>query len=593
MKRFFSHFLLVLILLSASHAAITIENTITQRVDGNTQAYLVSVANKGDEQVYDVRVQVGNWLGGTQFEHASLGINATVQDNGTLGVPQKQGSYPIFVNVTVRNYLNKDFNILSMGQYYIGEPRSKDISVSLANVSLIDSNNSAITVRNNGNESVSLDVRVLSSSELDISGPARLELAPGETKSAVFTITKGRANFNSNQQAYAILESEDGGSHYLTIVPFRIEVGGMPLKEFDKNLFLLVAGGLALLLLYSVVFRWRDDSPRGKEEKVSIRYSIGKFAFIAVILTGLLYVYENDLFFTFNENTKFALKVLWGAFMAYAIPYSLKMPAKFFGEKDKIDRILEFATASIKNRAITGFTPEIRSAILALFVKAFFFPLMLDFTIGNFWAIYYSIAKFSLSYQLFDLVFIWGFEAAMALLFFIDTGTFLVSYVVEIPFLGNRIKSVEPTFLGWFVALICYPPFTNFAHNYIPSGPGDWADFNSFLVTGVVRTAAIILFVIYVWATYALGMRSSNLTNRGIVASGPYKYVRHPAYLSKNLAWLLFALPAFSLLPFLFQGIWAAVYILRAYTEERHLSADPEYLEYKKKVPWMFIPGVW
>ncbi|MCA9183870.1 MAG: hypothetical protein KDA51_20550, partial [Planctomycetales bacterium] len=32
------------------------------------------------------------------------------------------------------------------------------------------------------------------------------------------------------------------------------------------------------------------------------------------------------------------------------------------------------------------------------------------------------------------------------------------------------------------------------------------------------------------------------------------------------------------------------VYGLRAWTEERHLSQDPDYQAYKKKVPWKMIP---
>ena len=40
----------------------------------------------------------------------------------------------------------------------------------------------------------------------------------------------------------------------------------------------------------------------------------------------------------------------------------------------------------------------------------------------------------------------------------------------------------------------------------------------------------------YALASIALNFKSSNLTNRGIVARGPYAIVRHPAYITKNLA---------------------------------------------------------
>ncbi len=108
----------------------------------------------------------------------------------------------------------------------------------------------------------------------------------------------------------------------------------------------------------------------------------------------------------------------------------------------------------------------------------------------------------------------------------------------------------------------------------------------------------------YAAASVALGFRASNLTNRGIVASGPYAIVRHPAYVTKNLAWWIGAVPflisAAEKNPRLLPGVlfslcaWSFVYYLRAVTEERHLKmAGNGYAEYVRKVPYRFIPGLW
>ena len=37
--------------------------------------------------------------------------------------------------------------------------------------------------------------------------------------------------------------------------------------------------------------------------------------------------------------------------------------------------------------------------------------------------------------------------------------------------------------------------------------------------------------------------RFSNLTHRGIITNGPYRYSKHPAYLAKNLSWWLVSMP--------------------------------------------------
>ena len=102
---------------------------------------------------------------------------------------------------------------------------------------------------------------------------------------------------------------------------------------------------------------------------------------------------------------------------------------------------------------------------------------------------------------------------------------------------------------------------------------------------------------VYAWATFAFGLRFSNLTYRGVLTNGPYRFTRHPAYLSKNAFWWA------ATLPFLVTNGSAtdvirncvclaavnAIYFWRARTEEEHLWAeDPKYRAYHA---WMSEHG--
>lgn len=253
-------------------------------------------------------------------------------------------------------------------------------------------------------------------------------------------------------------------------------------------------------------------------------------------------------------------------------------------------------------------TDQEKIALRAWIVKLFFLPLMIVWLsnhifhlINNFYALTQNFSLFSTDFLLFfNSHFFWF---AFNLILFSDVFFFAMGYLLEAPFLKNTIKSVEPSLLGWAVALMCYPPFNAQVTQLIGWYSTDFPQFWNMYVHIVLNILILILMGIYAWASVALGWKASNLTNRGIVSKWPYAYVRHPAYICKNTAWLIWGIPMLliaikdpnlSVFTVLF-GLagWAFLYYMRAMTEEIHLSSDPEYMAYKYKVPYKFIPKIW
>jgi protein-S-isoprenylcysteine O-methyltransferase Ste14 len=263
-------------------------------------------------------------------------------------------------------------------------------------------------------------------------------------------------------------------------------------------------------------------------------------------------------------------------------------------------------------------SPAARQAGLAMLLKFFFAPLMINWCLAHAGDMSGSIGRVVDGWSggqrglaLFDGALYWAcFQAIL----FVDTFLFTIGYIVEMPALRNRIRSVDPTFFGWFICLACYPPFNDFTGWFFPWQSSDFPQFDG-LPGGLAQTTRdaihvtanvtlLALMVIYSWASVALGFKASNLTNRGIVGRGPYAVVRHPAYVAKNLAWWIGGLPTLYLLGaagdirgLLFALVsltgWSLIYVLRALTEERHLLfADNGYAEYRARVRWRFIPGV-
>ena len=302
---------------------------------------------------------------------------------------------------------------------------------------------------------------------------------------------------------------------------------------------------------------------------------------LGIVLFQYLPYYQKTL----NNHTQDILFYLFLTYLLLAPLYYLFFTTRYSTNKPYL--FLRWLINIFRKRKLR-FEPEEKVALLFILVKLFYLPLMINFGYNNF----NSLQNFLQAYFSGQNTLAW-YPLIFTLMFTIDTVIFAFGYAFEFKFLNNVVKSVEPTLFGWIVALICYPPFNSWVGRYIPWGADDYAQFWNPAWTLIMRIIIVLLLIIYVWATIALGAKSSNLTNRGIVSRFPYSIIRHPAYVSKNLIWWLTLLPVLNWPFALGMLFWTVIYYFRAFTEEEHLSQDPEYLEYKKKVRWRFIPFIY
>jgi protein-S-isoprenylcysteine O-methyltransferase Ste14 len=104
----------------------------------------------------------------------------------------------------------------------------------------------------------------------------------------------------------------------------------------------------------------------------------------------------------------------------------------------------------------------------------------------------------------------------------------------------------------------------------------------------------LVGLVICIVSFCALG-RSFGLAaaNRGLKCRGPYSLVRHPIYASYVLLQLGYVMQSFS---------WTNVGVMLAVTscnvgrvraEERLWLSDGGYVEYRRRVRWRLLPGIW
>lgn len=164
-------------------------------------------------------------------------------------------------------------------------------------------------------------------------------------------------------------------------------------------------------------------------------------------------------------------------------------------------------------------------------------------------------------------------------------------YLLSCRVLNSQIKSVENTLYGWVIAVISYAPFLSLIYvqyfGYRTSYKwSDWLVNNEPLAI-LWGSTILVLMVVHTWCDACFGVRFSNLTNRGIITNGAYRFCKHPAYIIKNIRWWMVAVPFAGTVSWdesfrlcLLLVCVNIVYTLRSFAEEKLLSQDPTYVAY-------------
>lgn len=186
----------------------------------------------------------------------------------------------------------------------------------------------------------------------------------------------------------------------------------------------------------------------------------------------------------------------------------------------------------------------------------------------------------------------------MSAIYLVMIVTIVPGYLFSARLLNTHFRKVDKTWFAWAVTMACYPPFVAGVFgqwfNYtgaFPPAPYVKAWMVAFAdipwLLGAVGAGIIISELIHLWGEAIMGIRASNLSNRGIITNGPFRRTRHPIYVSKCVGWCLISVPFLMgdtwleclRLTLLFVGV-CGIYLMRAWAEERLLATDPDYVAY-------------
>lgn len=589
------YFSLLFLLLCSAIQAADINIKISQKSINNSITIYVTNQSRQVLQLAKIRLTLNQqiyWLATPE----SLQENESKQYIFTILYPKIPGSYAQIVSVF---YYNEGhlFSLNDVGYFNYQTVKHFDADAALGSTK--------------ENQQVSLNLSAKHPELWSFVIPDEVTAkTSSQLESVQLLLTGNYTGFNSNYPIFAIKELTINKLHSAKILRIMVTIKHNNKKYPRGKTSNLILSAICLLSLLVFLF-FRTKMAVDKESHLLFLLFFSRLFFLSI--SYLLLKNANnwlsfssllDEHFSGNNYRYFFLyfiDIYFWSFIILYLPYLKYFEFPLSNKKkadnkpeiieDKYIVVLSWLLNPIINKPLKPFIlskqqlqSPLKTGWLLIAVKFFFLPLLASWVIGNFIHQWNLLEHFNWTFHQINAF-------ILALLILTDTSIFLVGYLFESSLLGSKVRSVEPTIFGWVVCLWCYPPFNtfsfaafdiNFINIHVPIAA--WAE-------PVVLVFITLFWGIFVWASLALGFKASNLTNRGIVIKGPYRYCRHPAYTAKIAVWMIEAVFLGKYFIGLFIG-FLVIYLLRTLTEERHLSLDADYQEYKKKVPYRFIPGI-
>jgi hypothetical protein len=356
------------------------------------------------------------------------------------------------------------------------------------------------------------------------------------------------------------------------------------LPPLSTVIYVIAAYGFAILLLEAVILK----TPERKTTSLQSWHTMS-FERVFVKLVGLYTTFAVIIFlyWLFPEYRKAIYNPYWSFLynigpwiMALSIPYFMLMDAKTNDPYDAYWQIGSIICCYPK-RDYQGVTQY----CLSWLMKGYFLPFMFTMII----AAINILSKMNFTLLFTNISF--SYFAIFVILVGIDSLIATTGYLLTLKMFDSHIRSSDSTLFGWVICLLCYAPFYGVIVSlYFPKV--DYYHYpvwtNNQVLQWIWGVCTLLTYGLYVFSTINFGIRFANLTNRGIITNGLYRFFKHPSYTFKivffwtsvvPISYVTYSTNEFIKTLFYLTGI-SLIYYYRAVSEERHLSNDPTYVEY-------------
>jgi len=194
----------------------------------------------------------------------------------------------------------------------------------------------------------------------------------------------------------------------------------------------------------------------------------------------------------------------------------------------------------------------------------------------------------------------WPAWASIAVMLAWITATAIVIFRSNPDLLAERLgprKGAKP----WDTAIMSILGLTQLVR-YVVAGLDQrygWTGGFPLAAQTAALTVCVLGYALVVWATvsnsfFSQIVRIQSERGHAVATSGPYHYVRHPAYVGAILYELAVPVLLASWWALIASGLNAILLILRTTLEDRTLQAElTGYVDYTRQVRHRLLPGIW
>lgn len=373
----------------------------------------------------------------------------------------------------------------------------------------------------------------------------------------------------------------------------------------DKYFFIPM---LALGVIYGIinlVRQYRGNSHFSVQKNINYLLMLKKSAARYVVWLVILFIaskfYELHPYYNQYKNNLTFFSYFFKLYLIFGLPYFfVTLIVKSSATEDFYDpavRIIHIAKSIFRRMDFMVLRNKYnRKVLLNMVMRCYFIPIMVIQVYGNIEnSIRYSAHNFA-GYNFFTIC-LW----LSAILWLTDILNASLSYCIESRWIENRSRSIDLTVGGWLVCLACYAPINEVTGTLFPFGPLAAGNNQALIIADnitfftILKVLEIVVLVAHIYADVSLGPSVANITLKKLQTSGLYGIIRHPGTTFKLMLWWtqsVFYMEFWKPSYIFGHLMWNVLYILRAFTEERHLNKHKEYREYKKKTKHRFIPGI-